>query len=121
MPKPTYRLECKPCNRDMPCDGKVIAIQTEPHLVNKFRHQELIFAKCPNCWKQYMAWVGVDFVGDDVHQEPISDKKRHYWAQRYIDHGIDLAKDTKVHHMVKGGYRDKQSGHWLQDKLVAVR
>ena len=121
MTTPTYRLECKPCERNFPCEKNVIAIEAEPHLANKYRQQELIFGKCPNCWKQYIAWIGIDHLGNDVHQEPISDKKRDYWAKRYIDYGVDRAKDTKTHHMVKGGYRDKQSGHWIQDKLVAVR
>jgi hypothetical protein len=115
----TYRLECLPCQRlnghtnDFVSERKVIPIAAESHLVDKFRHQDLIFAKCPECRKQYMAWVGIDHCGQPAHQERVSDKKRDYWAKRYIDFGLSLTKDKTAHHMVMGGRRDKQSGHWM--------
>jgi len=82
--------------------------------------QELLVSRCKQCGTTKMAWVGIDFAGRPIHQEPISAKKHDYWIERTINHRSQVSKSKSLHSIVMGGYRDRKSGHWIP-AMVAVR
>ena len=84
-----------------------------------YRYQKLLTGKCPVCGHEVMAWIGIDYFGQDMEYTRINPTKHQHWIERVVTCQVSDYK-SKGHNFVQGSVYDRRSGSYIFHPRIRV-